>query len=94
MPQFGSFEKMRVIGDSLGLELNKHHEYALKIMFMSLGHKISAQRAYEDGVTLAFMGADLILGDGLIPALEKRMMRKNCDVLLLATFAFFSGKLP
>jgi hypothetical protein len=82
-----SFGALRAIGKEIGTELTIHHHYALRILFMSAGHKAAACRAHADGAYAVFLAPDMVLSDGSVAHLD-RLARGGDKVVLVAACRF------
>jgi len=82
-----AYSELQRIGQEIGCELTAAHHYALRIFFMSNGHKTGACRAFSDHANAVFLGPDLITSDGAIIELE-RLVREGHKVVLTATLRF------
>lgn len=82
-----AYSELQRIGLDIGRELTTAHHYALRIFFMSNGHKAGACRAFSDHANAVFLGPDLVTSDGTIVELE-RLVREGCKVVLTATLRF------
>ena len=86
------YKELESLGREIGKELTVSHHYALRILFMSLGHKIGADRAFREKANAVFLGADLVTSDGTVKELE-RLMREGHKVVLTATLRFAQGRM-
>ncbi len=82
-----AYSELQQIGREIGCELTTAHHYALRIFFMSNGHKTGACRAFSDHANAVFLGPDLVTSDGTIIELE-RLVREGYKVVLTATLRF------
>lgn len=82
-----AYSDLECIGSEIGHELTIHHHYALRILFMSAGHKAGACQAFEDKANAVFLGPDLVTADGAIQELE-RLVSEGHKVVLTATLRF------
>jgi hypothetical protein len=82
-----AYAELERIGREIGHELTVHHHYALRIYFMSNGHKAGACRAFADNANAVFLGPDLVTSDGTVIELE-RLVREGHKVVLTATLRF------
>src|SRR5437660_704397 len=82
-----SFAELETISREIGPKLTSHQEYALRILFMSAGHKAAACRAHADGAYAVFLAPDMVLSDGAIAELD-RLAREGSKVVLAAACRF------
>lgn len=82
-----SYAELEQIGKEIGAELSTHHHYALRIFFMSNGHRAGACRAFADNACAVFLGPDLVTSDGTVIELD-RLVREGHKVVLTATLRF------
>lgn len=82
-----AYAELERIGREIGHELTVHHHYALRIFFMSNGHKAGACRAFADNAHAVFLGPDLVTSDGTVVELE-RLVCDGHKVVLTATLRF------
>ena len=66
-----AFATLQGIGRELGLELTSHHEYAMRIFFMSAGHKAAAALAHQEKAFGVFLAPDMVLSDGSLTHLHR-----------------------
>jgi hypothetical protein len=82
-----SFAELQSLGREIGRELTVHHHYALRVLFMSAGHKVAACRAHADKAYAIFLAPDMVLSDGAIAELDK-LAREGRKVVLAAACRF------
>ena len=52
------------IAAAVNAPLPPHSDYDLRIMFMTWGHKLGAERAFRERCNIVFLGADMMFADG------------------------------
>ena len=82
-----AYAEMEQIGREIGHELTVHHHYALRIFFMSNGHKAGACRAFSDNANAVFLAPDFVTSDGTVIELE-RLVREGHKVVLTTSLRF------
>ena len=82
-----AFAELETISREIGSKLTHHHQYALRILFMSAGHKAAACRAHADHAYAVFLAPDMVLSDGAIAELD-RLARQGSKVVLAAACRF------
>ncbi|MGE0474496.1 MAG: hypothetical protein AB7P17_12755 [Nitrospirales bacterium] len=65
------FEELQALGREMGVELTDHHHYAVRILFMSAGHKAAASQAHHDQAYGIFLAPDMVLSDGAVAHLHQ-----------------------
>lgn len=66
-----AFEELQTLGRGMGINLTDHHQYAVRILFMSAGHKAAAALAYQDQAYGIFLAPDMVLSDGSVAHLHQ-----------------------
>jgi tetratricopeptide (TPR) repeat protein len=79
--------ELESIAEALHMPLPQHAEYNLRIMFMTWGHKLGAERAFRERCSVVFLGADMMFADGAIRELKRRVDAGQ-KVILVVTLRF------
>lgn len=82
-----AYVELEQVGREIGYTLTIHHHYALRIFFMSNGHKAGACRALADHANGVFLAPDLVTSDGTVVELE-RLVRAGHKVVLTGALRF------
>ncbi len=82
-----AFAELQAIGREIGVTLTGAQAYALRLFFMSAGHKTAAIRAHADGAYAVYLAPDMALSDGSVAELD-RLARQGSKVVLAAACRF------
>jgi len=82
-----AFAALQAIGREIGVTLTARQAYALRLFFMSAGHKAAAIRAHADGAYAVYLAPDMVLSDGAVSELD-RLARQGSKVVLAAACRF------
>jgi len=82
-----AFAELQAIGREIGVALTAAQAYALRLFFMSAGHKAAAIRAHADGAYAVYLAPDMVLSDGAVAELD-RLARQGSKVVLAAACRF------
>lgn len=82
-----AFAELQAIGLEIGVMLTARQAYALRLFFMSAGHKVAAIRAHTDGAYAVYLAPDMVLSDGAVSELD-RLARRGSKVVLAAACRF------
>jgi hypothetical protein len=82
-----AFTELQTIAGEIGVTLTASQGYALRLFFMSAGHKVAAIRAHADGAYGVFLAPDMVLSDGAIFELD-RLARRGSKVVMAAACRF------
>ena len=83
----GAFGELESIAEAVHVPLPQHAQYDLRIMFMTWGHKLGAERAFRERCSVVFLGADMMFADGAIRELKRRVDAGQ-KVILVVTLRF------
>jgi len=82
-----AFSELESIAAAVCAPLPPHAEYDLRIMFMTWGHKLGADRAFREKCNIVFLGADMMFADGAFRELKRRVDQGQ-KVILAVTLRF------
>ena len=82
-----AFGELESIAAAVYAPLPPHAEYDLRIMFMTWGHKLGADRAFRERCNIVFLGADMMFADGAFRELKRRVDQGQ-KVVLVVTLRF------
>jgi len=66
-----AFHELQRIGSEIHVKLTVYHHYALRILFMSAGHKAAACLTHTDQAYGIFLAPDMVLSDGSLMHLNQ-----------------------
>jgi tetratricopeptide (TPR) repeat protein len=82
-----AFRELKTLAAIINQPLAPSAEYTTRIRFMTWGHKLAAERAFQEKARVVFLGSDMIFADGAFGELE-RCVARGRKVVLIATLRF------